>query len=152
MSISHQYSTSISNAQSGQEIDEFIKQFQTELSIYQLPEAFKKIGLIVEKTNDCLIVRAHGITLRSRADHIWNNKGALIGRIQFFQVANDDLENAVCYTIFIDKFGNMGHGEFASNFSSKFTGTDLSEVLETLRRVVIGLLNAIHELVPRVDV
>jgi hypothetical protein len=152
MTISHQFSTSILNAQSGQKIDAYIKQFLLELSAYQLPEPLKKTGLSVEKSDDGLLVKAHGITLRSKTDHVWDMKGILIGRIQFVQIDDDESKKESSYSIFIDSFGNMGHGELAHHFSSKFTGTDVAEIIETLRRVVTGLLNAIHDLIPKVNV
>ena len=99
-----------------------------------------------------MIVKAHGITLHSKSDHIWLNENTLTGRIQFLLAGNTDLEKNVFYTILIDNLGNIGHGELTHHFSSRFTGTDAAEIIETLRRVVTGLLNAIHELIPNENI
>lgn len=148
---------SIADAQKGNKLDDYIFHLSIVLLINssgtKQEEIFKNAGLVILKTDyhadddrkRDLTVRAHGITLRSRANHVWLPNNDLTARIQFFILNPDGSEGKCCYKIYINSLGNVGHGDLESNFFNQILQEDELEASQGARLIFAGLLAAIHK-------
>lgn len=155
--MSHPLPKSIADARKGSKLDGYIFHLSVALLINssesRQEEIFKNAGLVIVKTDyhaeddrkRDLTVRAHGITLRSRADHVWLPNNDLTARIQFFILNPDGSEGKCCYTIYINSLGNVGHGDSVSNFFNPILQEDELEASQGARLIFVGLLASIHK-------
>lgn len=153
--IAVQYSELVAAAQEAHTLDILAADLLHALSIYALPEPLHNTGLKFAYSAQPLqlTVRAHGQALTSRFDHVWLvddlPKPRLGGRIQFFAETAEREASPMLYEILFDTLGNARLG------SSKFFGhgirKDATDRLETFRRIALGIINAIHDNMDRVD-
>jgi hypothetical protein len=75
--IQQQYSKSVAMAQVAGELDTLDAQFESAVLAYTLPPPLANIRLRIARdgAGDGLVVRAHGMILKSRFDHVWLGDG-----------------------------------------------------------------------------
>lgn len=143
--IAHQFSESISRAQKGHTIGVKSMQITSALGRAKVLPAFNNTGMRLEPVNsEKMRVYVHGKVIETRADHVWHKTSeALMGRIRFFVLNDDESLGQVVFSIHFDSFGNL-------NQSYAFTD-DAESQQDAIRDILIKLLNAVHETLDVVD-
>ncbi len=150
-----QYSELVAAAQEAHTLDMLANDLLHGLSVYALPEPLSNTGLKFSHAaqSQQIAVHAHGKVLKSTFEHVWlaNHLPTprLGGRIQFVDETRDRYASPVIYEILFDTLGNARLGN--SKFFGHSIRRDATDRLETLRRIALGLINAIHENMDTVD-
>ncbi len=153
--IAVQYSELVAAAQEAQALDILATELLHGLATYALPAPLANTGLkfLHSPQPQQITVRAHGKVLKSNFEHVWLAGDLPVprlgGRIQFVDETRDREASPVLYEILFDTAGNSRLG------SSKFFGhsirRDATDRLETLRRIALGIINAIHDNMDTLD-
>lgn len=153
--IAAQYSELVAAAQQAKMLDTLAADLLHILAIYQLPAPLANTGLRFYYTAHPhqLTVRAHGKAYKTSYEHVWLDTGLKIprlgGRIQFFDETKERDAASAIYEITFDELGD------ARLSRSKFFGhnirKDAEDLLETIRRIALGIINAIHNDMETVD-
>lgn len=153
--IAVQYSELVAAAQQAQMLDTLAADLLHTLAVYPLPAPLANAGLRFSHAAQPhqLTVRAHGKAYKARYDHVWLASGLPVprlgGRIQFFDDASPGDAGAAMYEIVFDELGSARLGQ--SKFFGHNIRKDATDLPETLRRIALGVINAIHDDMDTVD-
>lgn len=143
--MEQQYSPTIYRAQKGLELSALGAKILAAITNYKRPAPLVSLGLRIEGVNtENIKLFAHGRTVEARLDHVWNQATKLLmGRIRFLLVEEDRL-GAELFAIHFDPLGNV-NGSYA--FTADETSMD-----ETVRHILVEVVNAIHAQLPTVKI
>lgn len=141
-----EYSEAVALAQKSTTLDNLAAELQRLLFAGPLPEPITNAGLTIEgEAENGLQVKANGVILRGRVDHVWIKGDSftwLAGRIRFFRKKNNGEDGDVLYQIIFDDIGNARLGD-GNHFSESILPGESFK--GTHRRIALGLLKSIHD-------